>query len=252
MKKFSFRNPLFFLLALTLLLLVAGLATSGAIPPALVVVPLFLVLLTVPGLNMTGAIKVRDGFEKIRTLKYTHSSATVTDTIYYLNGMILLAMNSALANVENVFICSGLIEYAKVEAQAWTGGQKIYWDPAASLFTNVRAVGCILAGYAAEARANPTTTGFVVLDPAMRAASNASHSLIASGLSAAEVDADASVVITVAGVLATDIVTATLSAAANAVYVTKAVCTADTITITLSGNGGAGTVVNYQVARAVI
>jgi predicted RecA/RadA family phage recombinase len=198
------------------------------------------------------ANKVRDAFEKIRTLKFTHSGATVTDTIYYLNGMILLAMNSALANIENVFICSGLIEYGKVEAQAWTGGQKIYWDPAAALFTNVRAIGCILAGYAAEARANPTTTGFIVLDPAMRAGSNPSHSIIAAGTSAAENDVDASVVIPLTGVAATDVAQVTLRAATAAVYVTKAVLTADTLTVTLSGNGGVGTQVDYVVARAAI
>jgi hypothetical protein len=77
-----------------------------------------------------------------------------------------------------------------------------------------------------------------------------SHVPMFGGLSAAEVDADATVTIAAAGVLATDVVVATLSAAANAVYVTKAVCTANTITVTLSGNGGAGTVVNYVVFRA--
>lgn len=77
-----------------------------------------------------------------------------------------------------------------------------------------------------------------------------SHVPMFGGLSAAEVDADATVTIAASGVLATDVVIATLSAAANAVYVTKAVCTTDTITVTLSGNGGAGTVVNYMVFRA--
>lgn len=198
------------------------------------------------------AVKVRDDLHKIRTIKYTHSSATTVDTIYYLNGMVLLAQNTALANVENVFVCSGLIEYAKVAAQAWTGGQKIYWDSVAAKFTNVYAIGCILAGYAAEARANPTDTGFVVLDPAMRAASQPSHSIIAAGTSAAEVDADATVTITITGAVAGDVAVVTLRAAANAVYVTKAVLTADTLTVTLSGNGGAGTQVDYIVIRAVV
>jgi predicted RecA/RadA family phage recombinase len=196
--------------------------------------------------------KLRDPLELVRTVKYTHSSATVTDTIYYLAGMVMLAMNSALANVANIFIIGGLIEYTKVSTEVWTAGQKIYWDDTNARFTNVRTVGLTLAGYAAEAAANPTTTGFIILDPALKAASNPAHSLIAAGLSAAENDADASVVITVAGVAATDVVTATVSAATAAVYVTKAICTADTITVTLSGNGGAGTVVNYQVSRAVI
>lgn len=227
---------------IALLVLCAGLAMAGVIHPAMAALPFIGI----------GAVKVRDDICMVRTIKYTHSSATTVDTIYYLNGMILLAMNSALANAENVFVSSGLIEYTKVAAQAWTGGQKIYWDPTAEKFTNVRAIGCILAGYAAESAANPSSTGFIVLDPSMRAASSPSHSIIAAGTSAAEVDADATVTVTVTGVVAGDVAVATLRAAANAVYVTKAVASADTLTVTLSGNGGAGTQVDYIVTRAVI
>lgn len=229
------------LVIIALSVLCVGLAVAGVIHPAAAALPFIGI----------GAVKVRDEFCHVRTIKYTHSSATTVDTVYYLNGMILLAMNSALANVENVFVCSGLIEYTKVSAQAWTGGQKIYWDDTAKKFTNVYALGCILAGYANEAAANPSSTGFVVLDPAGRVYIPPSHNIIAAGLSASEADADATVTVTIAGLLTTDVAVATLAAAANAVYVTKAVCTADTLTITLSGNGGAGTIVNYQVARAV-
>jgi len=227
---------------IAVVVLCAGLAMAGIIEPVTAALPLVGI----------GAVKVRDELCHVRTLKYTHSGATVVDTIYYLNGMVLLAMNSALANVENVFVCSGLIEYTKVSAQAWTGGQKIYWDNTAAKFTNVYAIGCILAGYASEPAANPSTTGFIVLDPSMRAASSPSHSVIAAGTSVAEVDADAEVVIVITGAAATDVATATLRAATNAVSVTKAVLTADTLTVTLSGNGGAGTTVDYMVSRAVI
>ena len=68
-----------------------------------------------------------------------------------------------------------------------------------------------------------------------------------AGISAAEVDADASVVISETGILATDVCLAVVTAAANAVYVTKVVPTADTLTVTLSGNGGAGTQVAWVV-----
>ena len=242
MKKLFGKMTAVQIIVIAMVLLCAGLVMAGVIDPVVGAMPLIGI----------GAVKVRDDLNNVRTLKYTHNGATVTDTIYYLNGMVLLAMNSALANVENVFVCSGLIEYTKVEAQAWTGGQKIYWDGTAAKFTNVYAVGCILAGYASEPAANPSTTGFIVLDPSMRAASSPSHSIIAAGTSAAEVDADATVVIAIPGAAATDVATATLRAAANAVNVTKAVLTADTLTVTLSGNGGAGTTVDYMVSRSVI
>lgn len=242
MKKLFGKFTILQILIVLGILFCAGLAMAGVIHPIVGALPLIGI----------GATKIRDEICHVRTLKYTHNGVTVTDTVYYLNGMVLMAMNSAGANVENVYVCSGMIEYAKVAAQAWTGGQKIYWDNAVGKFTNVYAVGCILAGYAHESTANPSDTGFVILDPSMRAASSPSHSIVAAGSSAAENDADASVVIAIPGVAATDVATVTLRAAANAVYVTKAVLTADTLTVTLSGNGGAGTVVDYTVSRAAI
>ena len=71
-----------------------------------------------------------------------------------------------------------------------------------------------------------------------------------AGATTPEVDADASVVAAVTGVLATDIVVATILAQANTVNIIKAVPTTDTLTFTLSGNGGAGTSIQYVVYRA--
>jgi hypothetical protein len=71
-----------------------------------------------------------------------------------------------------------------------------------------------------------------------------------AGLSTAETDSDASVVISLTGAAATDIGFAVYAAGANAVYVTKVVMSTNTMTVTLSGNGGAGTQVAYQVLRA--
>jgi predicted RecA/RadA family phage recombinase len=242
MKRFSF-NPLMSLVTVALVLLCAGLAWAGVIDPVVAGLPLF---------GLAGAIKVRDGLEHIRTIKYTHSAATVTDTIYYLNGMILLAMNSVAENVENVFVCCGLIEYTKVSTEVWTGGQKIYWDPAAAKFTNVRAIGCILAGYAAEAAANPTATGFIVLAPEMRAASGPSHSVIAAGRFTTA-GGDATETITVTGAVAGDIVVATLSQVGSTPRtILTAITGTDAVTVTLSGDPAADHKIDYAVLRAVI
>ena len=194
--------------------------------------------------------KVRDGLEKIRSIKYTHSAITTVNTIYLLAGLIMLAANTAAANIANIFVIAGLIEYAKATG-AWTAGQKIYWDNTNSVFTTVPA-GNTLAGIAPEDVASAATTGFVILMPEMKAASGPSHSIKFAGTSTAEDDADAEVVVTVTGALATDVAVVTLRAATNAVYVTKAILTADTLTVTLSGNGGVGTQVDYMICRAVI
>jgi hypothetical protein len=71
-----------------------------------------------------------------------------------------------------------------------------------------------------------------------------------SGVSVSETDADASVVITATGVLATDYAIAVMVAGATAQAVNKVVCTTNTVTVGLAGNGGAGTIVFYVVYRA--
>ncbi len=114
------------------------------------------------------SVKVRDGLEKIRTIKYSHSSTTTKDVIYFLNGLVMLAVNTALANAVNIFVIAGLIEYAKVSAQAWTAGALIYWDDTNSNFTTV-AAGNTLVGIAAQDAANPTSTGYVILMPELTA-----------------------------------------------------------------------------------
>lgn len=112
-----------------------------------------------------GGIAVRDDMDEVRTLKFAHTAATVKDTIYMINGMPMLALNSSDANVVNVFVISGLIEYAKVSAQAWTSGQRVYYDTANARFTNVQGAATILAGFTGDTAANPTSTGIVILIP---------------------------------------------------------------------------------------
>jgi predicted RecA/RadA family phage recombinase len=111
-----------------------------------------------------GAVKVREAMQQVKTVVYTHTSATVKDTIYLFNGIPMLAINSADANVSNIFAVVGVIEYAKVSAQAWTAGQKIYWDNGNSQFTTASS-GNTLAGIAMEPAANPSSTGIVFLCP---------------------------------------------------------------------------------------
>lgn len=57
---------------------------------------------------------------------------------------------------------TGVVEHAKVSAQAWTEGQQINWDNTAKLMTTVT-TGNFKVGYAAAAAANPSATGKVVL-----------------------------------------------------------------------------------------
>jgi len=117
-----------------------------------------------PLLGMAGAIAVRGPMDQLVTVKYTHTTATTADTIYLLGGRVLLAVNTALANVENVFLIRGHIEYAKAAGEAWVGGQTLYWDDTNSCFTTTVGTNT-KAGYAMEAAASADTTGQVFLEP---------------------------------------------------------------------------------------
>jgi predicted RecA/RadA family phage recombinase len=57
---------------------------------------------------------------------------------------------------------TGVVEHAKLSAQAWTEGQQVNWDDTNKRFTTVT-TGNYRAGVAATAAANPTATGKVIL-----------------------------------------------------------------------------------------
>lgn len=57
----------------------------------------------------------------------------------------------------------GVFSHAKTSAQAWTQGADIYWDDTAKVLTTVTTSNTLVAK-AAEAAANPSDTGIVVLN----------------------------------------------------------------------------------------
>ena len=110
------------------------------------------------------AVKVRENMQTITTIKYTHTSATVTDTVYLLNGRVLLALNSVAANALNVYMFCGLIEYTTDTGTAWVAGDKIYWDNTNFRFTKTVASNT-LAGVAYEDKASAAATACIQLWP---------------------------------------------------------------------------------------
>jgi hypothetical protein len=78
--------------------------------------------------------------------------------------------------------------------------------------------------------------------------------IVCAGASTSETDGDATITVTDGRILATDIAICCPQAGTTAanLQINKAVCTADTLTITLAGNGGAGTIINYIVLRAIV
>ncbi|PHS21744.1 MAG: hypothetical protein COA84_15125 [Robiginitomaculum sp.] len=79
-----------------------------------------------------------------------------------VGSLIGIASVSAQSGEDVAISRSGVFSVAKVSAQAWTFGAKIYWDDTAKLFTTT-ASSNTLVGFAHAVTANPSDTGEVLL-----------------------------------------------------------------------------------------
>ena len=101
-------------------------------------------------------------------LTLTAPAGGVTTGVALLIGSLLVvAESTAAAGATFVGVTTGEFTYAKVSAQAWAEGAKVYWDDTAKNFTTT-ATGNTLVGVAAAAAANPSSTGSVRLDGVVR------------------------------------------------------------------------------------
>ena len=73
-----------------------------------------------------------------------------------------VAVKDALTGDDVAIRTEGVFDLAKTSAQAWTVGQKVYWDDTNKLATTT-ATGNTLIGCATAVAANPSPTGHVRL-----------------------------------------------------------------------------------------
>lgn len=78
-----------------------------------------------------------------------------------------VAQGNALSGADVVLVRRGVFELPKTSAQAWTVGVKIYWDNTAKAATTTAASNPVI-GAAVAVAANPSATGLVLLDGAVR------------------------------------------------------------------------------------
>lgn len=95
------------------------------------------------------------------------SGGVVSGTAYLIGAILVVAEVTAAEGVVFNGRVVGIVSYAKVSAQAWTEGAKIYWDNSAKNMTTT-ASGNTLVGVAAAVAANPSATGLVRLDGVTR------------------------------------------------------------------------------------
>ncbi len=100
-----------------------------------------------------------------QTSTFAHNAATTANTFYLINGLVLLALNTVDADEDNVFIRDAdKVRAPKATSQAWTVGDKLYWDDTAKNWTTT-STNNTLSGYVAEPAANNDTEGKIVLKP---------------------------------------------------------------------------------------
>ncbi len=92
--------------------------------------------------------------------------AVASGAPFKVGSLVAVAVSAAAVGAAVEGMTEGVFQLPKVSAQAWVVGDKIYWDDAAKLMTNVS--GGTLVGAASAAAINPSTTGTVYLDGAVR------------------------------------------------------------------------------------
>lgn len=86
---------------------------------------------------------------------------------FKVGSIIAIAVADALSGAAVQGVTEGVYDVKKTSAQAWTVGAKIYWDDTAKEFTSV-STSNTLVGAATAIAANPSSTGYVKLDGAIR------------------------------------------------------------------------------------
>jgi predicted RecA/RadA family phage recombinase len=79
-----------------------------------------------------------------------------------VGSIVGIATAAALSSEAVETLLVGVVDVAKVSAQAWIVGALVYWDDSAKLFTTT-STSNTLAGVAVAAAANPSATGRVKL-----------------------------------------------------------------------------------------
>ncbi len=91
------------------------------------------------------------------------SGGTVTGVPELIGGILFVPLTTEAVGVRGNMRCTGVFTLAKTSAQAWTEGQKIYWDDGNSRCDSDSTVGPLI-GIATRVEANPTATGRVRLN----------------------------------------------------------------------------------------
>lgn len=102
----------------------------------------------------------------LRQLKAVVAAAVTAHAPVVLpSGLVAVPLNSEEAGIETAFCFEAeCIAVDKATGQAWTGGQKIYWNDTAKNFTTADS-GNTVCGYALQPAASADDRGHIHLTP---------------------------------------------------------------------------------------
>lgn len=90
------------------------------------------------------------------------AGGVVSGTGVKIGDILVISLETKAAGERFRGVRTGVVDHAKLSAQAWNEGDQVNWDNTNKRFTTVT-TGNFRAGVAAAAAANPTATGKVVL-----------------------------------------------------------------------------------------
>lgn len=95
-------------------------------------------------------------------IDYTPGSAVAAGKLVLVTDRVFFAPNAIAANELGALQTTGVIQYEKTTGEAWTLGQKLYWNAGTSKLTTTSSTHKV-AGYAAAAAASGDTEGLILL-----------------------------------------------------------------------------------------
>jgi len=93
--------------------------------------------------------------------------AVASGNAFKVGAIVAVAQADAASGAPVEGVLPGVFDLPKATAQAWAVGDKVYWDDTAKVMTTT-ATDNTLVGVATAAAANPSNTGRVRLDGAVR------------------------------------------------------------------------------------
>lgn len=97
-----------------------------------------------------------------KVITLTAPATQTSGSVVKVGSLVGIAMAAAASGAEVEVCVEGVFTVDKATGSAWTEGEKIYWDAAASKFTDT-STSNTLCGYAVAAAASGATSGTILL-----------------------------------------------------------------------------------------